>query len=231
MKDQAGNTIFDSSARVKPQNGLRRTTSRLATPPDMRQESRPSQLDSSSLDVPRPDLERIDTGVTRVHNPAIEQQGRGWLRARAVFRRPRVGRHPDLWHLCLGLYFLPTIIAIVRKMPNTGSVFVVNLFLGWTFIGWIVALVMAAGSAQPRAALQATSTASTAPLPPPPGTATAGPTFVHIGQRYRFGYSIDPPSYGIWDGENPGPPIERFPYNDHGKTEVSTSSAHSNPSR
>jgi hypothetical protein len=70
MKDQAGNTIFDSSARVKPQNGLRRTTSRLATPPDMRQESRPSQLDSSSLDVPRPDLERIDTGVTRVHNPA-----------------------------------------------------------------------------------------------------------------------------------------------------------------
>jgi hypothetical protein len=42
----------------------------------------------------------------------------------------------------LALYFLPSIIAIPRKVPNIGSVVVVNFFLGWTFIGWVVALAM-----------------------------------------------------------------------------------------
>jgi hypothetical protein len=46
-----------------------------------------------------------------------------------------------------GLYFLPTIIAASRKVPNVGSVVVINVFLGWTFIGWVVALAMAARSA------------------------------------------------------------------------------------
>lgn len=41
------------------------------------------------------------------------------------------------------LYFIPTIIAGFRKLPSAGSVAVVNLFLGWTFIGWVVALAMA----------------------------------------------------------------------------------------
>jgi hypothetical protein len=46
----------------------------------------------------------------------------------------------------LGAYFLPTIIAGIRKVPNLGSVLVVNFFLGWTFIAWVVALAMAARS-------------------------------------------------------------------------------------
>jgi hypothetical protein len=46
-------------------------------------------------------------------------------------------------------YFLPTIIAMLRKVPNIGSVVVINLFLGWTFIGWIVALAMACRSQAP----------------------------------------------------------------------------------
>jgi hypothetical protein len=44
------------------------------------------------------------------------------------------------------LYFAPAIIAHSRNVPNKGSVFVINLFLGWTFIGWVVALAMAARS-------------------------------------------------------------------------------------
>lgn len=43
----------------------------------------------------------------------------------------------------IGLYFLPTIIAVTRKVTNQGSVLVINLFLGWTFVGWVVALAMA----------------------------------------------------------------------------------------
>jgi hypothetical protein len=46
----------------------------------------------------------------------------------------------------VGAYFFPTIVAAARKVPNQGSVFVINLFLGWTLIGWIVALAMAARS-------------------------------------------------------------------------------------
>jgi hypothetical protein len=42
------------------------------------------------------------------------------------------------------MYFMPTISAYTRGVPNKGSVFVINLFLGWTFIGWVVAMGMAA---------------------------------------------------------------------------------------
>lgn len=38
------------------------------------------------------------------------------------------------------IYLLPTIVAIVRSRTNTGSILVVNLFLGWTLIGWVAAL-------------------------------------------------------------------------------------------
>ena len=41
------------------------------------------------------------------------------------------------------IYFLPTIVALVRHKRNTLSIFLLNLFLGWTLIGWIVALVWA----------------------------------------------------------------------------------------
>jgi hypothetical protein len=41
------------------------------------------------------------------------------------------------------LYFLPWAVAATRGRPNTGGVFLVNLLVGWTLIGWIAALVMA----------------------------------------------------------------------------------------
>ncbi len=40
-------------------------------------------------------------------------------------------------------YFLPTIIGVHRGKRNTSSIFVVNLFFGWTLIGWVVALAWA----------------------------------------------------------------------------------------
>lgn len=44
---------------------------------------------------------------------------------------------------CLVIYFLPSIVAELRGRPNKGAIFVLNLFLGWTFLGWIIALVWA----------------------------------------------------------------------------------------
>ena len=44
------------------------------------------------------------------------------------------------------LYFLPWIIAALRRHHNSGAIFVLNLFLGWTFLGWVGALVWSATS-------------------------------------------------------------------------------------
>lgn len=41
------------------------------------------------------------------------------------------------------VYLVPTIIAKIRKKSNVGGIALVNVLLGWSFIGWIVALVMA----------------------------------------------------------------------------------------
>ena len=41
------------------------------------------------------------------------------------------------------VYFLPAIIAENRMHPNAEAVAVLNFFLGWTFIGWVIALVWA----------------------------------------------------------------------------------------
>jgi hypothetical protein len=41
------------------------------------------------------------------------------------------------------LLFLPTLVAKSRHHPNALAIFLVNLFFGWTFIGWVVSLVWA----------------------------------------------------------------------------------------
>ena len=41
------------------------------------------------------------------------------------------------------LYFLPTLLVIRDKEKSRASIFVVNLFLGWTLVGWVVALAWA----------------------------------------------------------------------------------------
>lgn len=48
-----------------------------------------------------------------------------------------------LFALLIGVYFIPTIVATQRNVLNKWSVAVINLFLGWTLLGWVVALAMA----------------------------------------------------------------------------------------
>ena len=43
----------------------------------------------------------------------------------------------------IAMYWLPTIIAVVRRTPSALGVAALNFFLGWTIIGWVVALVIA----------------------------------------------------------------------------------------
>lgn len=43
--------------------------------------------------------------------------------------------------ILMALYFLPTLITILRDHHNGCAISVLNLLLGWTLIGWVVALV------------------------------------------------------------------------------------------
>jgi hypothetical protein len=49
-----------------------------------------------------------------------------------------------------GLYLLPTLIAAARdKTHGAAGVFLLNIFLGWTLIGWLVAFMWACGGDAP----------------------------------------------------------------------------------
>lgn len=67
------------------------------------------------------------------------------------------------------LYFLPSILAMTRKVVNVGSVVAINLLLGWTLIGWAVALAMALRTNPPHAYPQYWQQSPPPQSPPPPG--------------------------------------------------------------
>jgi hypothetical protein len=41
--------------------------------------------------------------------------------------------------LLLSVYFLPAILAWFRKTPHLMNIFLLNLLLGWTIVGWVIA--------------------------------------------------------------------------------------------
>lgn len=45
--------------------------------------------------------------------------------------------------LVLLVYLVPSFVAYWRMPPNVYSVIAINVLLGWTLIGWVVALAMA----------------------------------------------------------------------------------------
>ena len=46
----------------------------------------------------------------------------------------------------LAVYLLPCIIAYMRKHNNIVAILVLNLVLGWTFLGWLAALLWSLNS-------------------------------------------------------------------------------------
>ena len=70
--------------------------------------------------------------------------------------------------MIFGLYFLPAIVAAARGMDKQAAVIVLNIFLGWTLIGWVVALCWAGSGetreqAQQRAAMMTFHTSKQLP--------------------------------------------------------------------
>jgi hypothetical protein len=43
----------------------------------------------------------------------------------------------------VAVYFVPSLIAAARHTHNATGIFMLNLFLGWTGIGWLIALCLA----------------------------------------------------------------------------------------
>jgi hypothetical protein len=48
-------------------------------------------------------------------------------------------------------YFVPTFIAVTRGHPNTAAIVALNILLGWSFLGWVAALVWSLTSFDRRA--------------------------------------------------------------------------------
>jgi hypothetical protein len=48
-------------------------------------------------------------------------------------------------------YFLPTIVAFARSKRDLLAIFLLNFFLGWSVVGWVIALVWAVKTDPPLA--------------------------------------------------------------------------------
>lgn len=48
------------------------------------------------------------------------------------------------WVSVIALYFLPAVVANLKGKKNSSAILVLNLLLGWTGIGWVIALVWSA---------------------------------------------------------------------------------------
>ncbi len=85
-------------------------------------------------------------------------------------------------------YMLPWAIAATRGKPNHAAVAIVNFFLGWSLIGWVVALVMACMAHQV--------------------VGTGGQTTVVVAQQFpqaRFDGPVPLPTVGPGPGWYPSP--------------------------
>lgn len=65
----------------------------------------------------------------------------------------------------LVLYFVPSVVAAARKAKATAPVVVINVLLGWTVLGWVVALAMAFGEKKPSSVSWALTSMQTPPMP------------------------------------------------------------------
>ena len=68
-------------------------------------------------------------------------------------------------------YLLPWAIAATRNRRNVAAIALIDLFLGWSLVAWVIALVMACGSDQPIVTVHTTygpPMLLPAQTPPPP---------------------------------------------------------------
>lgn len=62
-----------------------------------------------------------------------------------------------VFFVSLAVYFLPALVASTRLHPNSKPIMLLNVFLGWTLIGWVGALVWSVSKIDSQAAMPSES--------------------------------------------------------------------------
>lgn len=84
--------------------------------------------------------------------------GRGWARLSPRARAGAGARHGSVAGLALLIvlavggvlvYFLPTLIGSSRGAERMGTIFALNLLLGWSVAGWVAALALSLRRVRP----------------------------------------------------------------------------------
>ncbi len=83
-------------------------------------------------------------------------------------------------------YLLPLLIGWARHAPDLAAIAVINITLGWTLAGWVIALAMAVRTApqQPPPVQVVQNSFSVPQLPPPGGGWTLPPGEPPPGGRW-----------------------------------------------
>lgn len=77
------------------------------------------------------DSQAEDARLTPAQRERLQNNRAGWLAIGPLV-------------LCgAAAYFLPTAIAIGRKHPQTAAIIALNIFLGWSILGWVAGIVWA----------------------------------------------------------------------------------------
>ena len=95
--------------------------------------------------------------------------------------------------IAAALYLLPTIVAVSRRHTAHGAIAVLNVFLGWTFVFWVIALVWACYEPRARLLVEPMEWRQRH-VPPRPMPAPAAPsTLMHTDEWHARGEPDDEP--------------------------------------
>ncbi len=53
--------------------------------------------------------------------------------------------------LLIFIYFIPSFVASARRHHNSTAIFMLNLLLGWTLVGWVISIVWASTAVERQA--------------------------------------------------------------------------------
>jgi hypothetical protein len=96
------------------------------------------------------------------------------------------------------VYFAPTIVALARQRGAGGQTFIVNLFFGWTVVGWLFAWVLAFRHRRPRLTVLLPLSPPAPLLVAPDGRYWWGGRGWVDGVRWRPSWAITSPDGHRW---------------------------------
>lgn len=135
----ANNAIARLSASQVSEN-QEAPSSQTALPPDQseaeQQPTATAELHSTQPEEPPQQLSTPETPAQNISESQSKKDSEydGWVNSLIKI----IGTYIAILFLS---YFIPTFIAFIRGHDSKWGIFLLNLLLGWSFIGWVIALV------------------------------------------------------------------------------------------